>query len=123
MNIISMYRRKGAGDNFSPYDESKKYFVCEHYFKADEIRVSLGIGRKTLKPGAILVYLTSKIQVKSNLGNHPRKVVYHLQMNPLATILILKRNLKLITQTTYYQSCTLKQILIIKNYWKRRLTT
>ena len=23
INIISMYRRKGAGDNFSPYDESK----------------------------------------------------------------------------------------------------
>ena len=50
INIISMYRRKGAGDNFSPYDESKKYFVCEHHFKAVEIRVSLGIGRKTLKP-------------------------------------------------------------------------
>ena len=23
INIISMYRRKGAGDNFSPYDEFK----------------------------------------------------------------------------------------------------
>ena len=42
--------RKGAGDDFSPYDEPKKYFVCEHHFKAVEIRVSLGIGRKTLKP-------------------------------------------------------------------------
>ena len=41
-----MYRRKGAG-------ESKKYFVCEHHFKAEEILVSLRIGRKTLKPGAI----------------------------------------------------------------------
>ena len=35
INIISMYPRKGAGD------------------KEDEIRVSIGIGRKTLKPGAI----------------------------------------------------------------------
>ena len=50
INIISLYWRKGAGGDFSPYDESKKYFVCEHHFKADEIRVSLGIGRKTLKP-------------------------------------------------------------------------
>ena len=123
VNIISMYRRKVAGNNFSPYDESKKYFVWEHHFKADEIRVSLRIGRKTLKPGAILVYLTSKNQVKSSLGNRPRKGVYQLQMNPLATILILKRTLKLITQMTYYQSCTLKQILIVQNCWKRRLTT
>ena len=30
INIISMYRRKGAGDNFSPYDEAKEYFVCEN---------------------------------------------------------------------------------------------
>ena len=36
INIISVYGRKEAGDNFSPYDESKKYFVCEHHFKADE---------------------------------------------------------------------------------------
>ena len=47
INIISMYRRKGAGYNFSPYDESKKYFVCEHHFKADVMRVSLKIGWKT----------------------------------------------------------------------------
>ena len=26
VNIISMYWRKGAGDNSSPYDESEKYF-------------------------------------------------------------------------------------------------
>ena len=62
INIISMYRRKGAGDNFSPYDESKKYFVCEHHFKADEIRVSLGIGRKTLKPGTIPTIFNFKIK-------------------------------------------------------------
>ena len=34
INIISMYRRKGAS-------ESKKYFVCEHYFKAEEILYEL----------------------------------------------------------------------------------
>ena len=75
INIISLYRRKGLGYNFSPYDESKKYFVCEHHFKADEIRVSLGIGRKTLKPGAIPTIFNFKIQVKSSLGNRPRKDV------------------------------------------------
>ena len=45
-----MYWRKGADDNFIPYDESKKYFVSEHHFKADKICISLGIGQKTLKP-------------------------------------------------------------------------
>ena len=60
---------KGAGDNFSSYDESKKYFVCEHYFKADKIRVSLGIGRKTLKPGAIPTKNPNKIKP----GKSPKK--------------------------------------------------
>ena len=52
INIISIYQR-GADDNYSLQAESKKYFVCEHHFKADEICVRLGIGRKTLKPGVI----------------------------------------------------------------------
>ena len=51
-----MYRRKGAGDDFSSYDESKKYFVCEHHLKADEIRVSnWSENSKTTLP--YLVYL------------------------------------------------------------------
>ena len=68
-----MYRRKGAGDNFSPYDESKKYFVCEHHFKADEIRVSLGIGRKTLKPGAIPSIFNFKNPSKIKPRKLPKK--------------------------------------------------
>ena len=68
-----MYRRKGAGDNFSPYDESKKYFVCEHHFKADEIRVSLGMGRKTLKPGAIPTRFNFKNPSKIKSRKSPKK--------------------------------------------------
>ena len=123
VNIISMYWRKEADDNSSPHDESEKYFACEHHFKADKIRVSLGIGQKTLKAGAIPSIFNFKNPRKSSLGNCPRKDVYQLQMNPLARILILRRNLKLITQMIYYQSCTQKQILIVQNCWKRRLTT
>ena len=48
-----MYWRKEAGGKFSLYDEFKKYFVCEHHVKGDEIRVSSGIGQKTLKPSVI----------------------------------------------------------------------
>ena len=98
INIVSMYPRKRAGDNFSPYDESKKYFVCEHHFKADEIRVRLGIGWKTLKAGVI----HSIFNFKNPSKVKPKKRCYQLQVSPPAAILILKRNLKLITQMTYY---------------------
>ena len=73
MNIISMHRRKGADDNFRPYDESKKYFVCEHHFKADEIRVSLGIGWKILKPGAIPSIFNFKNPSKIKPTKSPKK--------------------------------------------------
>ena len=73
INIISMHWRKGAGDNFSPYDESKKYFACEHHFKAGKIRVSLGIGRKTLKPGAIPSIFNFKNLSKIKPRKSPKK--------------------------------------------------
>ena len=56
----------------------KKYFVCEHHLKAEDILVSFGIGRGIFQKS-----------VKLSIGNHPRKDVYHLQMNPLTTILML----------------------------------
>ena len=68
-----MYPGKGARDNFSLYDEPKKYFVCEHHFKADEIRVSLGIGRKTLKPGAIPSIFNFKNPSKIKSRKSPKK--------------------------------------------------
>ena len=68
-----MYRRKGAGDNFSPYDESKKYFVCERHFKADEIRVSLGIRWRILKPGVIPSILNFKNPSKMKPRKSPKK--------------------------------------------------
>ena len=51
----------------------QKYFVCEHHFKADEIRVSLGIGRKTLKPGAIPSILNFKNPSKIKPMKSPKK--------------------------------------------------
>ena len=68
-----MYRRKGVGDNFSRYGESKKYFACEHHFKADEIHVSLGIGRKTLKPGVIPSIFNFKNPSKIKYRKSPKK--------------------------------------------------
>ena len=73
INIISMYHRKGAGNNFSPYDESKKYLAFEHHFKADEICVNLRISRKTLKPGAIPSIFNFKNPSKIKPRKSPKK--------------------------------------------------
>ena len=51
----------------------QKYFVCEHHFKADEIRVSLGICRKTLKPGAIPSIFNFKNASKIKPRKSPKK--------------------------------------------------
>lgn len=52
INAISPYRRKGFDDTYDPTNKDK-YFVCEFHFKLEDIRVSIGIGRKTLKPGVV----------------------------------------------------------------------
>lgn len=51
IKILSNYRRKGTGDNFDPRNNT--YFVCEFHFKADDIKVSHGIGRKTIRTGIL----------------------------------------------------------------------
>ena len=50
LKVIGQFRRKGGADSFRVIDSTA---VCEFHFKSDEIRVSLGIGRKTLVPGSI----------------------------------------------------------------------
>ena len=47
---ISRYRRKGGVDQFKITNATR---VCEFHFKPDEIRVSKGIGRKTLLRGSV----------------------------------------------------------------------
>ena len=46
LKILNKYRRKGGVDKF---DVRKKLYICEFHFNANEISISLGIGRKTLK--------------------------------------------------------------------------
>jgi len=50
LKILSIYRRKGGDDSFN---KNKRLYVCEFHFQANEITVSLGIGRKKLKPGIV----------------------------------------------------------------------
>ena len=48
-NVISQYRRKGTGDNFN----IGKARICEHHFKREEIKVSLGRGIKSLNKNVV----------------------------------------------------------------------
>ena len=50
LQVIERYRRAGGADKFS---KTKKFMVCEFHFKPKQIRVSLGIGRKTYLPGSV----------------------------------------------------------------------
>ena len=47
---IGRYRRKGGADSFQVKDTA---VVCEFHFRPEEIKVSLGIGRKTLIKDAV----------------------------------------------------------------------
>jgi hypothetical protein len=48
-NVISQYRRKGTGDNFN----IEKVRICEHHFKREENKVSLGRGIKSLNKNVV----------------------------------------------------------------------
>ena len=48
VSTIKQFRRKGSGDTFEVNSSTR---VCEFHFKPEEIKVSAGIGRKTLLPG------------------------------------------------------------------------
>ena len=72
--IISQYRRKGAGDQFSI---TEKTAVCEFHFKAEEIRVSLGIGRKTLVKDAVPSIFSFKNTDIKPRRKSPRKRAFY----------------------------------------------
>ena len=50
ISTIKQFRRKGSNDSFQIKSTTK---VCEFHFKPEEIKVSMGIGRKSILPGAI----------------------------------------------------------------------
>ena len=68
LEAISRYRRKGGVDQFKITNATR---VCEFHFKPDKIRVSKGIGRKTL--------LVDLYHQSLNLRNQRRKTFenYH----------------------------------------------
>ena len=58
IKALSQVRRKGGNDSFDP--RNKTYYVCEFHFKAEDIRVTAGIGRKKYRDGKIPTIFPSK---------------------------------------------------------------
>ena len=69
--ILGNVRRKGISDSFDP--RNKIYYVCEFPFKAEDIRVSMGIGRKTIIPGRLPSIFKPKDLVIKPSRKSPRK--------------------------------------------------
>ena len=66
LKVLTNFRRKGGADSL---DVKKRLYVCEFHFKTDEIRITLGIGRKKLKPGVV----PSIFEFKKTLEGKKRK--------------------------------------------------
>ena len=69
---ISRYRRKGGVDQFKITNATR---VCEFHVKPDEIRVSKGIGRKTLLRGSVPSIFKFR-QSKKNVRKLPPKRLF-----------------------------------------------
>ena len=54
---IGQYRREGGADTFEIKETTR---ICEFDFQAKEIKVFLGVGRKTLVEGAVPSFFPSK---------------------------------------------------------------
>ena len=51
--IVKLYRRRGTNDTFCINNNTR---ICEFHFKDDDIKVSIGIGRKTLVKNAVPIF-------------------------------------------------------------------
>ena len=71
IRIVNNVRRKGAGDNFTINEYTR---ICQFHFNPSDIKISLGIGRKTLSPGATPVFKNSTEQ--KPLRRSPRKRIF-----------------------------------------------
>ena len=51
--VVKLYRRRGTNDTFCINNNTR---ICEFNFKDDDIKVSIGIGRKTLVKDAVPIF-------------------------------------------------------------------
>ena len=70
ISAMHQFRRKGGSDSFTVKDSTR---VCEFHFKQEEIRVSKGIGRKSLVSGAVPSIFKFKIRSPKKKRKSPTK--------------------------------------------------
>ena len=64
IKILSQVRRKGGNGSFDP--RKQVYYVCEFHFKAEDIRVTSGYGRKKYRDGKVPTIFESKSKSKES---------------------------------------------------------
>ena len=69
LQVIKRYRRTGGTDKFS---KTKKVMVCGFHFNPKQIRVSLGIGRKTYLPESVPSVFEFKPEEKKKERKPPK---------------------------------------------------
>ena len=69
LQVIKRHRPTGAADKFS---KTKNVMVCEFHFNPKQIRVSLGIGRKTYLPGSVPSVFEFKPEEKKKERKPPK---------------------------------------------------
>ena len=104
LQVIKRYRRTGGADKFS---KTNKVMVCEFHFNPKQIRVSLGIGRKTYLPGSVSPVFEFKPEEKKKRkppkprNNQETSSESELTLNPLIpNALVTRQILPLISQKT-----------------------
>ena len=67
--MVERYRRIGGADKFS---KTRKVMGCQFRFNPKQIRVSLGIGRKTYLPGSVPSVFEFKPEEKKKERKPPK---------------------------------------------------
>ena len=99
LQVIKRYRRTGGVDKFS---KTKKVMVCEFHFNPKQIRVSLGIGRKTYLPGSVSSVFEFKPEEKKKRkppkprNNQETSSEFELTLNPLIPNALVMRQILLL---------------------------
>ena len=104
LQAIKRYRRTGGADKFS---KTEKVMVCEFHFNPKQIRVSLGIGRRTYLPGNVPSVFEFKTEEKKKnkpptpRNNQETSSEFELTLNPLIpNALVTRQILSLFSQKT-----------------------
>ena len=117
--VVKLYRRRGTNDTFCVNNNTR---ICEFNFKDDDIKVSIGIGRKTLVKDAVPIFKQpseASSKRKPQVNRLPKILNLDTSDNTITEAEQLRKemeNLKLINDSLQEEIQTLKtqQIKLFK---------